>query len=65
MASKNQTVELIDVYLPLIADDDERVDQTVPVTINGTTTIIKRGEHVQVRPEVFEVLYNSGKFPSL
>ena len=65
MASKNQTVELIEVYLPLIADDDERVDQTVPVTINGTTTIIKRGEHVQVRPEVFEVLYNSGKFPSL
>lgn len=65
MASRNQTVELIDVYLPLIADDDERVDQTVPVTINGTTTIIKRGEHVQVRPEVFEVLYNSGKFPSL
>lgn len=65
MASKNQTPELIDVYLPLIADDDERVDQTVPVTINGTTTIIKRGEHVQVRPEVFEVLYNSGKFPSL
>lgn len=65
MASKNQIPELIDVYLPMIADDDERVDQTVPVTINGTTTIIKRGEHVQVRPEVFEVLYNSGKFPSL
>ncbi len=57
--------ELIDIYLPLIADDDEHVDQTVPVTINGTTTIIKRGERVQVRPEVFEVLYNSGKFPNL
>ena len=64
MATTNKT-ELIDIYLPLIADDDERVDQTVPVTINGTTTIIKRGEHVSVKPEVFEVLYNSGKFPSL
>lgn len=64
MATTNKT-ELIDIYLPLIADDDERVDQTVPVTINGTTTIIKRGEHVRVKPEVFEVLYNSGKFPSL
>ena len=64
MATTNKT-ELIDSYLPLIADDDERVDQTVPVTINGTTTIIKRGEHVRVKPEVFEVLYNSGKFPSL
>ena len=64
MATTNKT-ELIDISLPLIADDDERVDQTVPVTINGTTTIIKRGEHVRVKPEVFEVLYNSGKFPSL
>ena len=64
MATTNKT-ELIDIYLPLIADDDERVDQTVLVTINGTTTIIKRGEHVRVKPEVFEVLYNSGKFPSL
>ena len=64
MATTNKT-EVIDISLPLIADDDERVDQTVPVTINGTTTIIKRGEHVRVKPEVFEVLYNSGKFPSL
>ena len=64
MATTNKT-ELIDIYLPLIADDDERVDQTVPVTINGTTTIIKRGAHVRVKPEVFEVLYNSGTFPSL
>lgn len=59
--------ELIDIYLPLLPEDDGtgHIDQTIPVTINGVTTLIKRGERVQIKPEVFEALYNSGKFPNL
>ena len=57
----------VSIYLPLLPDNGGvgKVDQTVVVTINGENTIIKRGEHVDVTIPVFEVLYNSGKYPNL
>lgn len=56
----------IPIYIPLLADDgDGKVDQTVPVIINGVTTIIQRGETVYVPFSVYEALVNTGKYPRL
>lgn len=55
----------VQVTLPLLPDDDSgvAVDQYEHVTINGKTTLIKRGETVDVTIPVFEQLRN--KFPRL
>ena len=55
------------IYLPLIAEEDAvgKVDQTVAVSINGENTLIKRGESVEVSPEVYQVLLRSGRFEHL
>lgn len=65
MAIKKQVEhKKISVYLPLLPDEGgaERVDQRVIVTLNGSNIIIPRGETVEVSPEVYEVLHNSGRF---
>ncbi len=55
------------IYLPLISEEDAvgRVDQTVAVSINGENTLIRRGESVEVSPEVYQVLLRSGRFEHL
>ncbi|MDO4355816.1 MAG: hypothetical protein Q4E13_04820 [Clostridia bacterium] len=55
------------IYLPLISEEDAvgQVDQTVAVSINGENTLIRRGESVEVSPEVYQVLLRSGRFEHL
>lgn len=65
MATKANTVKnKIPVYLPMLPDEGgaDRVDQRVVVTFNGTNIIVPRGEMVEVTPEVYEILHNSGRF---
>ena len=57
--------EKIRIYLPLLEDEGEKVDQVETVILNGNTTLIKRGEYVEVSFPVFEVLYNSGRYKNL
>ena len=52
------------IYLPMIEDGGGvKVDQTEHVTINGETTIVQRGEHVEVTVPVFQAL--KVKYPAL
>ncbi len=57
----------IPVYLPMLPDEGgaDVVDQRVVVTINGENIIIPRGEQVEVAPEIYEILQNSGRFERL
>jgi hypothetical protein len=57
--------EKIRIYLPLLEDEGEKVDQVETVILNGNTTLIKRGEYVEVPFPIFEVLYHSGRYPNL
>ena len=53
------------VYLPLLESEGAgvRVDQYEHVTVNGETTLVRRGEYVDVTVPVFIQLKN--KFPHL
>lgn len=52
------------VYIPKIEDAvGAKVDQTEHVTINGRTTIVQRGERVEVPVDVFAAL--KVKYPDL
>lgn len=55
----------VSIYIPKNADDEsgEKVDPFERVTINGESTIIKRGERVDVTIPVFVQLRN--KYPNL
>ena len=55
----------VPVYLPLLEEDKSgvKVDQFEHVTINGETTLIKRGVHVDVSVPVYIQLKN--KFPGI
>lgn len=46
---------VVRIILPEISDNDSNlaVDQTENVTINGKTTMIKRGEYVDVKVPIF------------
>lgn len=48
------------IYLPLLEESDSgmKADQTETVIINGKVTIIQRGVHVEVSPEVYTQLRN-------
>lgn len=50
----------VSVYLPLNEDDMSgvKVDKYEHVTINGVTTLIRRGEHVDVTVPVYIQLRN-------
>lgn len=43
------------VFIPIAQDQasDVKIDQTESVTINGVTTLIRRGEYVDVKVPVF------------
>lgn len=62
-ATDDQAVkeELIPYCIPISKENQD----DVPVTINGRTTLIKRGEQVMVKPEVYEVLKNMEKMDKL
>ena len=55
----------VQIYLPLLEQDESgaKVDQTEHVTINGATTIIQRGQYVNVKIPVFLAL--KVKYPNL
>lgn len=58
-------VHRVSVFLPPLEEDGSglKVDQYEHVTINGETTLVRRGEHVEVTIPVFEQLRN--KFPHI
>ncbi len=60
-----ETEPMVHITLPLLEVDETgaKVDQTEHVTINGETTIIKRGEYVGVKVPVFLAL--KVKYPNL
>ena len=66
-AKNNQAERLIPIRLPLLPDEGgvSEVDQRVVVTLNGVNKILPRGEMIEVTPEEYEVLYNSGRFGML
>ena len=52
------------IYIPLREDHpDLKVDQYEHVTIDGKTTLVRRGEHVEVTVPVYLQLRN--RFPHL
>lgn len=71
MATKNEnSVEVENlttrprIYLPMLEEQGGvKVDQYEHVTVNGNTTLIRRGEYVDVTPEVYIQLKN--RFPNI
>jgi hypothetical protein len=65
MATAPKEQPKVSIYIPRMeeAGVGARVDQTEHVTINGKTTIIQRGVHVDVPIDVFAVL--KVKYPEL
>ncbi|MDY4140835.1 MAG: hypothetical protein SOY30_16090 [Eubacteriales bacterium] len=59
------TTPRVSVFLPPLEDEGTGlvIDQYEHVTVNGETTLVKRGEHVQVTVPVYLQLRN--KFPHL
>ena len=55
----------VPIYLPMLEGDGSgaAIDQTEHVTINGRTTLIQRGEAVEVTVPVFMAL--KVKYPNL
>ena len=70
MATKNENVPVMEqprvlITLPVMpmSDDGVKRDPYEHVTINGKTTMVKRGVPVEVTPEVFIQLRN--KYPTI
>jgi hypothetical protein len=71
MATKNENTAVTEnlttrprIYLPMLEETGGvKVDQYEHVTVNGNTTLIRRGEYVDVTPEVYIQLKN--RFPSI
>lgn len=62
MATKN-TEATVRIQLPLLdGGDTENIDQSVPVTVNGKTLIIQRGQVVDLPVPYYLVLKQSGKY---
>lgn len=53
----------VQIYIPKMEETGAQMDQTEHVTVNGKTTIIARGERVDVTIPVFEAL--KVKYPDL
>lgn len=55
IAVETEKEPTVRVFIPKLEDQesDVEVDQTEYVTINGTTTAVKRGEYVDVKVPVF------------
>lgn len=65
IVQKTETQNRVPIFIPLIESDSGIVDQHVEIVVNGNITVIKRGEHVSVPFEVYEVLRNSGRFQNI
>ena len=65
MANTYIPEDKVHIIIPKLPDDEMgfKVDQYEHVTINGNTTLIRRGEHVDVSPEADMQLRN--KYPTL
>lgn len=65
MTAKKSDEPRVQIRLPMLEDENGGmdVDQYEHVTINGDTTMIKRGEYVDVTIPVFEQLKR--KYPGL
>ena len=50
------------IQLQLLDGDADNVDQSVPVTVNGKTLIIQRGQVVDLPVPYYIVLKQSGKY---
>lgn len=62
MSTKN-TEATVRIQLPLLDGcDTENIDQSVPVTVNGKTLIIQRGQVVDLPVPYYLVLKQSGKY---
>lgn len=63
--AKKATEPRVQIVLPMLEDENAGidVDQYEHVKINGETTMIKRGEYVDVPVSVFEILKQ--KYPNL
>ena len=65
--AKKDTVPRVRVFLPVLEDTADvsaiEMDQYEHVTVDGVTTLIKRGEYVDVTVPVFIQLRN--KFPHI
>lgn len=57
----------IPIYLHTLPEEggSVQVNQNVPVTVNGVTTIVPRGVRCEVPLSVFMALYDSGRFENL
>lgn len=57
----------IPIYLHMLPEEggSVQVNQNVPVTVNGVTTIVPRGVRCEVTLPVFMALYDSGRFENL
>lgn len=57
----------IPIYLHMLPEEggSVQVNQNVPVTVNGITTIVPRGVRCEVPLSVFMALYDSGRFENL
>ena len=62
---KKDDIPRVSVFIPKNEDDDSalKVDPYEHVTINGETTLVRRGVHVDVTVPVFLQLRN--KYPNL
>ena len=60
---KNDGVPRVRVFIPPLEDSDSalKADQYEHVTVDGVTTLVRRGEYVDVTVPVFMQLRN--KFP--
>lgn len=60
---EKDTIPRVSIMLPIHDDEGggDRIDQYEHVTINGNTTLVKRGERVEVTVPVYIQLRN--KFP--
>lgn len=67
LAEKEDTIPRVRIFLPPLEDADDasaiEMDQYEHVTVDGVTTLIKRGEYVEVTVPVFIQLRN--KFPHI
>lgn len=58
-----KTEERVRILLPLLDDGETKADQTEHVTINGYTTLIERGQWVEVPQNVYIAL--RVKYPNI
>lgn len=65
-ATAEEAPATVSIFLPLLEEEgSEKIDQTVSITVNGKAHLIRRGEHVDIPPEWYMILKETGRFPGL